>query len=66
MQPAPGHPYVSYQAGADMHNQWWIDCACSLCGDVWRKRCLRPQRTDAWVIRYCALHAHGLSMRAAR
>ena len=66
MQPVPNHPYATYQAGPDNTGQWWIHCACSHCGDRWRKQCFRPERTNQWVLRYAQLHSHGLRGRVAK
>ncbi len=60
MQRFGNHPFVTYQGGPDAHGRWWIQCACSRCGDRWNKRCYDSNKTNLWVSRYASLHSHGL------
>jgi len=59
MQPLPGHPYVIYSAGPGGWSGWQIQAHCRLCGDSWSHSCNFPAKTNAWLARYGAQHAHG-------
>ncbi len=58
----PGH-HAKYDAFTDRYGDFWIWFYCTVCGDVSRKRCYRPQLVTRWVMYYCDDHAHGLTRR---
>ena len=54
-----GHPFVEWRTYRDELGQLVIECACSRCGDRWRRICQRPDGIAHHVGRYMVVHAHG-------
>lgn len=61
-QRVPGH-HAQYGTHTNADGEFWIWFHCPRCGDVSKKLCFDPARTNYWVLLYCDTHAHGLVRR---
>jgi hypothetical protein len=61
----PNHPHAIYRTWHDRMGQFWVECACSVCGPGgnWKKPCNQPHLWSTRVFEYARQHGHGVRPR---